>query len=192
MTLAVVILAGGDGARMGGDKPLRLLSGRSLMDHMIDHARKYSATVAISLRHQGQFAVPDDVAIIEDREGEGPVAGLMAAGRFAQDAGCDRVLTLPCDTPFVPDDLVERLSAALSPVHNAALAMSGGRLHPVCGLWRSDALAQAEMVPGGALRHFAAQLGYAIAEWNAEPFDPFLNINHQDDLVIAERLCRTN
>lgn len=197
MDIAVVILAGGDGVRMGGDKPLRLLAGRNLLDHMVDKARVYSDRVAVSLRYDGQFPVPPHIAVIVDEHDEegglGPVAGVRSAGAFAKRKGCDAVLTLPCDTPFLPVDLARRLSAALAeaPEKGVALAMSGDRLHPVCGLWRCAVFDGKEDARGGSLREFAEKHGFAAVKWVTDPFDPFLNINSRDDLLAAERLCLT-
>jgi len=188
MKVAVVILAGGAGTRIGGDKPARLLGGRTLLAHMMSHARRWSDTVAVSLREPGQVRVPADIPVICDMDGAGPLAGVQAAGQFALSRGKGAVLTVPCDTPFVPGDLLARLSGALD--RQAALASSNGRLHPACGLWRSEAFtATSDGVTGSdqSLRTFAEWIGYRAVAWNTAPFDPFLNINRPDDLAEAER-----
>lgn len=188
MTLAVLVLAGGEGSRIGGKKPFRTLAGRTLLERAIETARSWSGEVAIAVRHPGQVGA-QDVPVLCDPPGlEGPLAGLASALRL----GKETVLTIPCDAPFLPDDLAERLAAAL-PGHGAALASSGGQVHPVCGLWRRDALAQ---VPGYAasgrrsLIGFAERVGSVRVEWSSQPVDPFFNINGPQDLATAERLVR--
>ena len=114
----------------------------------------------------------------------GPLAGLHAALAHAQ--GEDWVLTVPGDTPFLPDDLVARLTRAAAE-HKAAVAASAGRTHPVIGLWHTnllDDLAAALTAEGLREMHrWCARIGAAVAEWEDEPF---LNINTPEDLKAAE------
>ena len=84
-----------------------------------------------------------------------------------------------------PDDLPRRLSAAL-PGHSAALAASGGRVHPVCGLWRTNALAPLRDYAASGRRSligFAETIGYVAVEW---PAAAFFNVNRPEDLAEAE------
>lgn len=188
MTLAVIILAGGEGSRIGGNKPLRVLAGKTLLDRAIDRARSWSNEVAIAVRQTDEVEARD-VRLLCDPPGlEGPLAGLASALRL----GKEMVLTIPCDAPLLPDDLPERLAAAL-PGHAAALASSGGQVHPVCGLWRLDALAQVRGHAASGRRSligFAERVGFVTVEWPSEPLDPFFNINSPEDLAAAERLLR--
>jgi molybdenum cofactor guanylyltransferase len=191
--LAVVVLAGGDGRRMGGSKPLRVLAGRTLIERAVEQARLWSDLVAVSVREKGQ-AGPVAVPEIFDAEGEGPIAGLAAALRFASDNGAGQLLTIACDMPVLPPNLPDRLTAALTPRRGAVLTSSGGALHPVCALWRTSALAAlpAYRASGrSSLKGFAETLGYAVGEWPVEPHDPFLNVNRPEELEAAERLLAT-
>jgi molybdopterin-guanine dinucleotide biosynthesis protein A len=186
MRIAVLILAGGEGSRIGGAKPLRLLGGRTLLDRAIEQARTWSDTVAVAARSAAQLSDPDAILLIDPPGLEGPLGGLASALRLERPA----VLTIPCDMPFLPDDLPQRLATALAG-HGAALAASGGHVHPVCGLWRSDALARMRDCVATRRRSligFAETIGYAAVEWASEPIDPFFNINSSDDLAAAERL----
>ena len=193
MKVAAVMLAGGEGRRIGGGKPLKMLASATLIERAVDQALQWSGTVAVSVREAGQ-AGTTTVPEIVDEEGEGPLAGLTAALRFADAAGADVVLTIPCDMPLLPPDLRDRLEAALAPGTGAAIASSGGALHPVCGLWRVGAQATlpAYRASGrSSLRGFAAHVGFAAVDWPAEPHDPFLNINRPEELEAAERRLRS-
>lgn len=193
MRFGTVILAGGEGRRIGGDKPLIRLADQTLLERAIALARTWPGDMAVSLRQPGQFSLPDGVPPILDEDGEGPLAGLHSALRFARDHELAAVLTMPCDVPLAPDDLAERLSHALNANVGAALAMSGGVLHPACTLWRTtalDALPSYRATGKSSLRGFAAFVGFATAEWPCEPFDPFFNVNSREDLVAAETLLR--
>ena len=146
-----------------------------------------------AVRDAGQAAgtslpiIKDDVAI------EGPLAGLVAALRFARTAGAVAVLTIPVDMPFLPGDLGERLGEALGQ-GRTAIASSGGHLHPVCGLWAVEALALVpDYLASGkrSLTGLALAAGLVAVDWPADPVDPFFNINSDEDLVEAERLLGT-
>lgn len=192
MKVAAVILAGGQGSRIGGGKPLLTLGGITLLDRAWRQARQWSDVVAVAAREDGQLGKTNLPMIFDEPGIEGPLGGLAAALRFAGVQGCEAALTLAADMPFLPRDLRDRLEQALAG-HLAALASSGGRLHPVCGLWRIGAL---ECLPHylasgrRSLKGFAEAAGHAIVEWPGGPEDPFLNINSADDLAAAERRLR--
>jgi molybdopterin-guanine dinucleotide biosynthesis protein A len=190
MKIAAVILAGGEGSRMGGDKPLRLLGGATLLDRVLRYASLLSGPMAVAIRDPNQIRDIGTRVILDDPSIGGPLAGLKAAMRFGRDERVDAVLTLPTDMPFLPSDLVDRLVNAL-PINMAAIASSGARLHPVCGLWRVQAL---DLIPEylaserRSLRGFANSIGCCAVEWPVESVDPFFNINDLEDLATAERV----
>ncbi len=183
---AVLILAGGEGARIGGGKPLRMLGGRSLLDRAVEQARRWSENVAIAACDEMQVGATGAAVLLDPPGMEGPLGGLASSLRLATPT----VLTIPCDMPFLPGDLPRRLTEALSE-YGAALAESGGHVHPVCGLWRSDALVQLQSYAATGRRSligFAETVGYARVDWPDEPIDPFFNINAVQDLARAENL----
>jgi molybdopterin-guanine dinucleotide biosynthesis protein A len=190
MNLAIVILAGGEGTRIGGGKPLRLLNGRRLIERAVDQARQWSGKVAIAVRNETQVQPVDVELIRDDPNVEGPLGGLIAALRFAREKGCDFLLTIPSDMPFLPQDLVEELARRRRDCH-CALTSSGGQVHPVCGLWRTSSL---DSIPAyvasgrRSLRGFAEVMGCAVAEWPSAPLDPFFNVNSPEDLAQAGRM----
>lgn len=190
MNIAVVILAGGEGSRIGGNKPLRRLGGKRLIDRAQAQAEQWSQIVAIAVRVAGQVG-RSELTCISDVEGiEGPLSGLAAGLNFAGDAGCEAVLTIPADMPFLPADLRDQLAAGIGSAA-AAIASSGGRLHPVCGLWRvsaSEAIPDYLMSGRRSLKGFAEAIGSKVAEWAHDSRDPFFNINSAEDLAYAERL----
>lgn len=190
MKIAVVILAGGEGRRIGGDKPLRLLAGRTLLSRALDQARKWSDSIAIAARSSAQLGGADVRWLADDSAIEGPLGGLSAGLRFAQDQGSDALLTIPADMPFLPADLAPKLARALSG-STAALASSEGRLHPVCGLWSPAAMLQLDSFVGTGRRSltgFAQMCGHVTVDWATSPIDPFFNINRPEDLELAERV----
>lgn len=88
MRPAILILAGGEGQRIGGRKPMRLLGGQTLLDRAIERARGWSDKVALAVRSASQVG-GFDVDLLIDRPGlEGPLGGLASA------IGLDRPIVL--------------------------------------------------------------------------------------------------
>jgi len=184
--LLVVVLAGGEGLRMGGGKPLRLFRGRSLISHALDRAHGWSSKVAVSVRSPDQVGPIATPVLLDDPDIDGPLAGLSAALTFAGQEGACRLLTLPCDMPLLPDDLARRLGGVLVPGAGAALAFCAGRLHPVCAVW--DVAVQAELpaylaTGRSSLRGFAETVGMATVVWDNGSAPAFENINTPIDLA---------
>jgi molybdopterin-guanine dinucleotide biosynthesis protein A len=186
--VAVVVLAGGEGSRIGGRKPLRRLGGERLIDRAVRLARRWSDCVAVAVRDPAQL--PDlDARLMQDNPVEGPLGGLIAALGLARAAGKPLLLVIPADTPFLPDNLLARLREGLGR-DGCVLASSGGRVHPVCSLWRAEVVPRASgYIETGrrSLRGYAEFVGMGTIEWPAEPRDPFFNINSAEDLEVAEK-----
>jgi molybdenum cofactor guanylyltransferase len=193
-----VLLAGGLARRMGGgDKPLRMLGGRTILDRVIERLRPQCQTLILNVNGDpGRFAatglpvVPDGVPGFI-----GPLAGILAALDHAAAHAPDTafVVSVAADTPFVPDDLVLRLHAARADAGTpVACAGSGGRVHPVNALWpvglREDLRRALLLEDIRKVERFASRHGAAQVFWPTEPFDPFFNANTPEDLAEAERL----
>jgi molybdopterin-guanine dinucleotide biosynthesis protein A len=174
--MRIVILAGGEGRRIGGGKPQRRLGGETLLDRALRRARSWSGQVLVAAGEGSDLE--DDPAIA------GPLGGVAAALALGDDA-----LTIPCDMPFLPDDLPARLTGDAAVI----VASSGGRLHPVCALWKArarEALPAYLATGRRSLTGFAEAAGYETVEWLGDPFDPFFNINDEADLARAEDQLR--
>jgi molybdopterin-guanine dinucleotide biosynthesis protein A len=197
-TLAVV-LAGGLARRMGGgDKPLRLLAGRPLLDHVLERLRPQVPSVVLNANGDptrfaawGLPVVPDGLP-----DHPGPLAGILAALDWAASRRPDLpwVVSVPGDSPLIPRDLVARLHAARQAAGvPLACALSAGQTHPPIGLWRvdlRDALRQALEAGERKIDRWTARHGIAHAEWPDRPVDPFFNANAPEDLAAAEALLQ--
>ena len=189
MSVVVAILAGGAGRRIGGDKPRRLLGGARLLDHALTCASGSAAPVILAARTPEQVEGFAGTVVLDAPGIEGPLAGLLSALSWAAEAGADRVLTLPCDMPFLPNDLLPRLEQALALGLGVAVAASDGRLHPVCALWRTTVVPTLVQRTGEgrlSLRGLSEAVGCAVVDWPVEGGDPFININTAGDLAAAE------
>jgi molybdopterin-guanine dinucleotide biosynthesis protein A len=182
----VVVLAGGQGRRMGGGKPLRLWRGRSLLARSLELARGYGHHVAVAVRSADQVGEGVDVLLLLDPpNAPGPLAGLVSALQFARRRQAGWAQTLACDMPELPADLTRRLAEAVEPAVRAVLPASNGRLHPVCGLWSVEiepVLADYLAAGRSSLRGLAETAGVKVVDWGDVEPDPFVNINTQADL----------
>ncbi|MES9826535.1 MAG: molybdenum cofactor guanylyltransferase MobA [Candidatus Thiodiazotropha endolucinida] len=133
--VTAVILAGGRGRRMGGeDKGLIELNGRPLVQHVISAIQPQVATILINAnRNQERYAAFGYPVITDSLlDYQGPLAGFITAMQAIE---TEHMLTLPCDGPLVPPDLVERLyEARQSAGADIAVAHDGDRLQPVYAL----------------------------------------------------------
>ena len=183
----------------GGDKGLRLLAGRPILDHVIDRARPQVGPMVLNANGDaGRFATYHLPVVADGVDGfAGPLAGVLAgldwAAAHAPD--CTHLASFACDAPFLPDNLVGRLATALND-HDADLACaeSGGRAHPVFGLWpvalRGDL--RRAMVEEGIRKVdvWTARYRLVRVEFPVTPIDPFFNANRPEDIEAAERHCR--
>lgn len=186
-----VILAGGEGRRMGGGKPLRRFGGATLIGRALELASGYAASVAVAVREPAQVGGLGVPLLLDDPAIPGPLAGLASALGHARSLGAPTVLTLPCDMPTLPGDLALRLAAALQahPGARAAVASSNGRLHPVCALWRAEALdrlAGYAASGGRSLRGFAEACDAAMVDWGDLAPDPFAGANTPAELAALQ------
>ena len=177
-----VILAGGQGRRMGGaDKALLTLAGQSLIGRVAARFAPQVEQLAVSGR-QGYLGL----RCLVDDGSHGPLSGVLAAVRWAGAAGADAVVTVPVDGPFVPGDLVPRL--LLAGGGGVAVAQSGGRAHPTFALWPVGvAGALAAFLASGAkarVLDFARAEGAVMAEFPED--GSFVNLNTPEDLARAE------
>jgi len=202
--VAGVILAGGLSRRMGGgDKSLRNLNGRPLMAHVIARLQGQASPIALNANGDVSRFCSFGLPIIQDATADfaGPLAGVLAGIRWAADAAPEApfIVTVACDTPFFPRNLVERLLASTDGISpRVALASSGGKAHPVFGLWPvalADDLAVAleagvRKVLHWTARHAPVTTEFPFAEIGGERADPFFNVNTPEELAEAERLLK--
>ena len=194
-----VLLAGGLARRMGGgDKPMRQIGGRTILERVI--ARLGPQCDGLVLNANGdparfaKFGLPVIPDTIEDFPG--PLAGILAGLDWAAANRPDAawILSAAADCPFLPRDLVARLHRArMENDAQLAVAASGGQSHPVIGLWSvalRDQLRHALVVEDiRKIDRWTARYPLATVTWPTEPLDPFFNANTVDDIAEAERLA---
>lgn len=195
-----VILAGGASRRMGGgDKGLADFAGRPLLSQVIERfAPQVEVLILNANGAQDRFArfklpvVPD-----LDRRALGPLAGILATMDWVKQSApaIKAIATVTSDVPFLPDNLVARLSggAAFGP----SIAVSNGRRHPAIALWPiwlkdavEDALRNDQLsVNAFAARNNAVEVAFPLSEADGQMIHPFFNINAPSDLAEARAIA---
>lgn len=175
-----VVLAGGQGKRMSGnDKGLLELDGMSLVEHSVAILGKHLSTILISAnRNVSEYAKIGLPVIQDEMENyQGPLAGILATMKTIK---TDYLLCIPCDTPGLPDDLVERMLIALSEHSSkACCAFDGKRIHPVINVLHRDLLDKLEQFLATGQRKlqiFLEQVDCVKVDFSDEA-DAFININ---------------
>ena len=180
-----LVLAGGQGRRMGSiDKGLVLLRGQPMVRHVIDRFAPQVAEILINAnRNILEYEALGHPVIRDLVDGfAGPLAGLHAGLMRAEHA---LVATVPCDSPFLPLDLVARLSKGLEAQHaDLAVARTMDQPHPVFALVRRSVLPHlAQFLDGGGRKIDAwyASLNATEVRFDDEA-DAFRNINTAAEL----------
>ncbi len=196
-SIAGVLLAGGRAKRMGGgDKGLETLGGRAIIEHIVERARPQVSALLINANGDPErfrwLGLPVRNDVIEGFQG--PLAGVLTGLEWAaQDTSAEWLASFATDAPFVPADLVSRLfDAARKEGADMASAFSGGRAHPVFGLWpvalAGELRRAMEDEDMRKIDKWTARYAVARVDFSADPFDPFFNINDPDNLAEAERM----
>jgi molybdenum cofactor guanylyltransferase len=190
LSVTGVILSGGRGTRMGGmDKGLVSFRGRALVEWVLEWIEPQVAEVLISANQNLDRYLAFGHPVLTDRVTgfAGPLAGLHAGLCLARS---DLVITVPCDSPFLPVDMVQRMTRALADSSaDLAVARTGDRRHPVFCLCRISALANlTAFLEAGGRKVDAWQAGLSLCE---VAFDDhprgLLNINTLEQLHALER-----
>src|ERR1700712_2907078 len=194
-----VLLAGGLARRMGGgDKPMRTIRGRTILDRVIARLKPQCDRLILNANGDPSRFAAFGLPVIADtvRDFPGPLAGILAALDWtaASRPDVEWILSAAADCPFLPRDLVARLQQArIEQDAQLAVAASAGQTHPVIGLWSvalREELRHALVVEDmRKIDRWTARYRLATVTWPTEPLDPFFNANTMDDIGEAERLA---
>lgn len=204
-----LILAGGQSRRMGGgDKGLIDLAGKPMMAHVIERLAPQVGRMVINANGDPARFSAFGLPVVADTVGGfvGPLAGVLAGLRWtaANVPEATHTASVSADAPFLPENLVEQLIAALSsptPSGSAgkiALAASGGELHPVIGLWPVALADDLEAALESGLRkvlnwtdrHGTVPVEFPFRDLGGRKIDPFFNANTPEELDEARRLLQ--
>jgi molybdopterin-guanine dinucleotide biosynthesis protein A len=194
-----LVLAGGLARRMGGGDKARIsIGGATILERVLARLGPQCAAVILNANGDPARFADAGLAVVPDSVPDfaGPLAGILAGLDWAAAHRPEiaDVASVPGDCPFLPPDLVARLSAARAAAGvPLACARSGEWRHPVVGLWpvrlREDlrhALVEEDL---RKIEIWTGRHGVAVADWPAAPVDPFFNVNTPQDAAAAERMA---
>ena len=197
-SVAGVIVAGGESRRFGSAKPFAVLGKSTLLGNVIARTEPQVTRLAlnVSKRHleraRTDFAGKYDV-VPDPVDGRGPLPGVLAGLEWAASrGGVSWLATFPCDTPFLPDDLVPRLIERRLDAQ-PAVAADSERIHYLCAIWPISLL---DKLRAGVESGHLQSVHYALEFFRAEVCrfdsarDAFFNVNTVGDLAIAEDRLR--
>lgn len=193
-----VIVAGGLSRRMGADKAMIKLCGTPLAVYIARRLEPQVSNVVLNapLDHPLAGTLP----LLPDSKPDrpGPLAGVLAGLRACAERADapTHILTTPCDTPFLPHDLVSRL-AEHADSGTIVMASCAGRAHPVTALWPLSLADDLDRwlddpdhrrVFDFVARHPSRTVEFELLDGPSGPVDPFFNINTPEDLALAAAL----
>ncbi|MEE9313694.1 MAG: molybdenum cofactor guanylyltransferase MobA [Rhizobiaceae bacterium] len=198
MTIAGVILAGGQSRRMGGsEKSLLKLGGKAQIEWVADCLEPQVVQMAINANGDSSRFNFLDFPVLEDVVGGfvGPLSGVLTGMKWAEGlSGVTHIMTAAADTPFIPHDFVSQLNNLLAGESDIAMASSNGRIHPVFGLWPIHLANELEhfLVAEDKRKIIEFAKRYTMHEvvFDTKGEDPFFNINTPEDLAIAKTMAK--
>lgn len=185
-TVTAVILAGGQSRRMGGeDKGLKIVACKPLVEHVIERLSPQLDNILISANRNIDVYRKFGYEVISDEIGDnwGPLAGIYSAMLHTTSS---HLLSVPCDTPLLPDDLVSRMTQEISAAE-VCIASDGERLQSVIALLSTglkDQLRESLMAGDRKVEAWMLSRQHAIAKYSDTT--AFLNANSPEDIMNIE------
>ena len=193
------ILAGGQSKRMGKDKLFLELNNKKLIEHTIDKVKKYLKKVIIITNHDNEFFSKNNLTTVKDCiEGQlGPLVGILTAMKWAKEnlSKCSWIATFPCDTPFFPESIIKSFIEESKKKESLILcASSHGRKHNIFGLWSLDLYDKLkdDLINKKVrkVQDWTEKNKIKNLEFTFKDYDPFFNINTEEDLEFAKKLSK--
>lgn len=184
-----VILAGGQARRMGGeDKGLIMLNDKPMIEYIIAALKPQTSKIIINANRNHDIYSQYGFEIVEDDLSGfcGPLAGMSSSLQVIK---TEYLVTAPCDTPFIPGDLIQRLALALEDKQaDISVAHNGERIQPVFCMLKKNLTESLENYLASGERkidRWFEQHNYAVADFSDAPAT-FDNINTPDDIEHAQ------
>ena len=193
------ILAGGQSKRMGKDKLFLELNNKKLIEHTIDKVKKYLKKIIIITNQDNKFFFENNLTTVKDCvEGQlGPLVGILTAMKWAKEnlSKCSWIATFPCDTPFFPESIIKRFIEESEKKESLILcASSHGRKHNIFGLWSLDLYDKLkdDLINKKVrkVQDWTEKNKIKNLEFKFKDYDPFFNINTEEDLEFAKKLSK--
>jgi len=193
------ILAGGQSKRMGKDKLFLELNNKKLIEHTLDKVKKYLKKIIIITNQDNKFFFENNLTTVKDCvEGQlGPLVGILTAMKWAKEnlSKCSWIATFPCDTPFFPESIIKSFIEESEKKESLILcASSHGRKHNIFGLWSLDLYEKLkdDLINKKVrkVQDWTEKNKIKNLEFKFKDYDPFFNINTEEDLEFAKKLSK--
>jgi len=193
------ILAGGQSKRMGKDKLFLELNNKKLIEHTLDKVKKYLKKIIIITNQDNKFFLENNLTTVKDCvEGQlGPLVGILTAMKWAKENlnKCSWIATFPCDTPFFPESIIKSFIEESEKKESLILcASSHGRKHNIFGLWSLDLYDRLkdDLINKKVrkVQDWTEKNKIKNLEFKFKDYDPFFNINTEEDLEFAKKLSK--
>jgi len=193
------ILAGGQSRRMGQDKLFLELNNKKLIEHTLDKVKKYLKKIIIITNQDNKFFFENNLTTVKDCvEGQlGPLVGILTAMKWAKEnlSKCSWIATFPCDTPFFPESIIKSFIEESEKKESLILcASSHGRKHNIFGLWSLDLYDKLkdDLINKKVrkVQDWTEKNKIKNLEFKFKDYDPFFNINTEEDLEFAKKLSK--
>ena len=197
--ILAAILAGGQSKRMGKDKLFLELNNKKLIEHTLDKVKKYLKNVIIITNQDNEFFSKNNLITVKDCiEGQlGPLVGILTAMKWAKEnlSKCSWIATFPCDTPFFPESIIKSFIEESEKKESLILcASSHGRKHNIFGLWSLDLYDKLkdDLINKKVrkVQDWTEKNKIKNLEFKFKDYDPFFNINTEEDLEFAKKLSK--
>ena len=195
-----VILAGGESKRFGGGlKTLSKINNKSIFNRILEKLKKNEIEILINANQSHEEFIRSNLPIINDKKKGflGPLAGIHSSISWCIKEYKDKefVFTVPSDTPFLPENLLEKFCNKLEKNVHILVARSNNKVHPVISMWNVNLLNSLEKelsLKNRKIMTWVERHNFDYVDFNYKTFDPFFNINTTNDLKSAENLDHLN
>ena len=190
-----MILAGGKSRRMNfNDKSLQKINKYSLIDRVIVRAKKQVDYLLINSNSDHIKNNYNEYIVIKDtiKGNLGPLAGVLSGLEWIEkkDSEINWLITFPVDSPFFPTDLVDIFLSHVNE-EQIIVAESNSRIHPVFAMWNKDLIPYLKETLNNRnlkIDEFTKNFKMKVVKFPFIDYDPFFNINNQDDLIKAKKI----
>ena len=195
--ICAVIMTGGKSSRMGGGiKSLKKFDNKVIFDRIYEILNNQIRNIIINTNAEEKYFEKYNRTIIKDKilGYLGPLAGIHASLSWINNnmPKVNWLISVPGDTPFIPNDLINRLYVkAKKNNKQIVLAKSNSNIHPVIGIWNINLLESLECNLLSGERKiiiWAKNHELDFEEFFEENYDPFFNINYEEDLIRAKKI----
>ena len=195
--ICAVILTGGQSSRMGGGiKSLKKFNNKLIFDRIFNNLQNQVQKIIINSNDLENLFANYNVQVIKDsiKGFLGPLAGIHAALEWVNknEPHINWLITVPGDTPFIPNDLVKKLlEKAKNSKCKIVLAQSNEKTHPIIGVWHSSLYESLKNDLNSGVRkilYWASKHPLDYVEFTNSKYDPFFNINYEKDIIQAQEI----